>query len=58
MVVEFHGKQVAYRAGGAAFVIGGTVNHPGNPGVDNGTGAHGTGLQSYIEGAFPQPPAA
>ena len=58
MVVVCHVKQITDRTAGTGLGIGRAVHHPGNPGVDDGTGAHGTGLQGYIQVAFPQPPAA
>ena len=57
MVIKAHVEQTANRANRAEFAVGRAVNHPGNPGVDDGAGAHGAGLQGHIQGAFPQPPA-
>ncbi len=57
VVIEPHVKKGADRPDGTAFPVGGSVDHPGNPGVDDGTGAHGARLQRYIQGALPQPPA-
>ena len=57
MVVEGHIEQAAYTAAGAALFVPGAVDHPGDPGIDDGAGAHGAGFQGHIQGAFPQPPA-
>ena len=53
MVVKGHGKQAANRVARAEFAVGRAVDHPGNPGIDDGTGAHGTGLQRHIQGTLP-----
>mgnify|MGYP007111681380 CR=1 FL=1 len=58
MVVKLHIKQVADRAAGAVFAVRSAENDPGDPGVQNGAGAHGAGLQGHIQGAIPQSPAA
>ena len=58
MVVVGHVKQIAHRTAGTGLQITGAVDHPGNPGIDDGSGAHGAGLQRHIQRTLPQPPAA
>ena len=43
-VVKIHGKKIAYRAAGSAFAVFCAADHPGDPGINDGTGAHGTWL--------------
>ena len=57
-MVEPHIKQAAHRAHRAAFCVRRAVDHPGNPGVYDGSGAHWAWLQRHIQGTLPQPPAA
>ena len=57
-VVEGQREEIDDRGAAAGLGIGSTIDHPGDPGVDDSAGAHGTGLQGHIECALPQPPAA
>ena len=50
MVVEIHGKQIAHRAAAAGLGIRRAVDHPGDPGIYDGTGAHRAGFQRHIQG--------
>ena len=44
------GQQVKDAAAGTALGIAGAVNDAGDAGMDEGTGAHGTGLEGDVEG--------
>ena len=57
-VVEGQSEEIDDGGTATGLGIGSTIDHPGDPGVDDSAGAHGTGLQGHIEGALPQPPAA
>jgi hypothetical protein len=41
---------------GAGFGIGSTIDEEGQASLDDGSCAHGTGFQRYIEYAMVQPP--
>ena len=51
-------EQVQHAAAGTHLPIPCAVIDPWNAGVEDGPGAHGTGLQRHIEGAVVQPPGA
>jgi hypothetical protein len=50
-------KDVEHRTGGPCFLVPCPEDHTGNSCQDNGSGAHGTGLQGHHESAVRQPPA-
>lgn len=56
-VVKGHHKQVGHRPGTAGLGVPGAVDHPVQPRVDDGPGAHRAGLQRHIQLAAAQPPA-
>lgn len=45
MIEPLHGKEIDYAAMDAGLWVSGPIHHPGNAGMDDGTGAHGAGLQ-------------
>ena len=49
LVVEGHSEQIGHRAAGTEADIFAAVDHPGNPGVDDGAGAHGTEKNSLLK---------
>ena len=58
VVIKIHGKQIAHRAAGTAFLIRSAKHHPGDPGIDNGSRAHRTRLQCHVQRTLPQAPAS
>ena len=56
MLGEILHEQVQHAAAGAHLSVPGAVIHPGDPGIENGPGAHGAWLQGHIQGAIVQPP--
>ena len=43
------GEQLEARTGGAALGVVGSVDEPGNPRLDDGTGTHSAGLEGDVE---------
>ena len=50
-VAVIFAEQIDHAAAGAGEGLPGAKDQGGDPGVDDGPGAHGAGLQGYIQGA-------
>ena len=57
-VIERKRTDIQYRPAGAGPWVSGAENHPFDPRIDCGPGAHGTGFQRDIQRATGQSPAA
>ena len=55
---EGKAEEVGNGAAAAVFLVARADDHAGDPGVEDGAGAHGTGLERDVERRLPKPPAA
>lgn len=51
-------QQIPDRTGRPGLLIEGPIDDPGDPGSDDGSGAHRTGLKGHHEGRVLEPPTA